>query len=438
MFRYLPEQASEVAPKVDWLHHIITDLSVFFTVAIVGTMLYFAYKYRAKKGVDHSTPRIEGNHFLEAIWTIVPTIVCIFIGTYGILIFKEMRSVPDDALVVNVTGKKWNWTFQYENGKQLVGEAVIPVDRHVKFVLTSKDVLHSFFVPVMRVKSDAIPNRYTYVTFKPVKTGDYNIFCTEYCGMDHSQMLAKLKVVPQDEYDRWLNDNSETTKVSLAEIGESVYNQQGCMACHSVDGSKRVGPSFQNIYNREATYDQGKAYKADEEYIRESILNPNKHIVDGYPANQMPAYEGLISDDQIKALIAWFKTLDGKSSAATSSAPKAEFKFAKMYGKDTGPSLSPEAERGKALYAGKACIGCHSLDGSKVVGPTWKNLYAAKAHKMADGSAVDVNDSYIKESILNPNAKIVEGYQAGLMPSYQGQLSDAEISDIIEFMKTVK
>jgi cytochrome c oxidase subunit 2 len=437
MFRYLPEQGSSVAPEVDWLHHIITDLSLFFTVAIVGAMLYFAVKYRAKDGKNHPTPRIEGSHFLEAIWTIVPTLICIFIGTYGILIFKDLRAVPDDALVVNVTGKKWNWTFQYENGKQVVGEAVIPVDQHIKFVLTSKDVLHSFFVPVMRVKSDAIPNRFTYVAFKPVKTGEYNIFCTEYCGTDHSMMLAKLKVVSRDEYNRWLNDNSETTKVSLAEIGANLYNQQGCMACHSVDGSKRVGPSFLQIYNKEATYDGGKPYKADEEYLRESILNPNKHYVDGYPKGQMPAYEGLISDDQIKALIAWFKTLDGKTQAADTSATKSNFQFAKMFGKDGGAAASP-ADKGKALYQAKACIGCHSLDGSKGVGPSWKGLYNAGNHAMADGSAVTADEAYIKESILNPNAKIVSGYTAGVMPSYQGQLSDEEISDIIEFMKTLK
>jgi cytochrome c oxidase subunit 2 len=436
MFRFLPEQASSVASEVDWLHNIITDLSVFFTVAIVGTMLYFAFKYRAKNGVDHATPRIEGSHFLELVWTIVPTLICVFVGTYGILIFKDMRTVGENPVVINVTGKKWNWTFQYENGKQIVSEAVIPVNRPVKFVLTSKDVLHSFFVPAMRVKSDAIPHRYTYVTFNPIKTGEYQIFCTEYCGTSHSDMLAKLRVVPEDEYTRWLNDQSDKIKFNPAELGAQLYNQQGCAACHSVDGSKRVGPSFQKIYGRDGTYDNGKPYKADDDYLQESILYPNTHIVDGYAANQMPAFKGILSDEQIAAIIAWMRTLDG-SQATQAAAPAPQFQFAKLLNGDD-PSKQSPAERGKAIYQAKACIGCHSLDGSQVVGPTWKGLYGLTNHKMSDGTSVTADDSYLKESILNPTAKIVEGFQAGVMPSYQGQLSDAEIADVIEFMKTIK
>lgn len=436
MFRFLPEQASEIAPQVDWLNNIITDLSVFFTVAIVGSMLFFAFKYRAKNGINHVTPRIEGSHFLEMVWTVVPTIICVFIGTYGILIFQDLRKVGENPLVINVTAKKWNWTFQYENGKQLVGEAVIPVDRPVKFVLTSKDVLHSFYVPVMRVKSDAIPDRFTYVTFKPVKTGDYNIFCTEYCGTDHSAMLAKLRVVSLDEYNKWLNDNSSTTRVSLSEIGASLYNQQGCVACHSIDGSKRVGPTFLKIIQREATCDTGKKYKADEEYIRDSILNPNHHIVDGYPANQMPSFNGILSDEQISAIIAWMRTLDGTTTQApATSAPK--FQFAKMFGKVDEAQKSP-TERGKIIYQSKACIGCHSIDGSKLVGPSWKGLYGRK-EKMSDGLEILADDSYIKESILKPNEHIVEGYTSpSSMPPYEGQLSDSDIADVIEFMKTLK
>ena len=437
MFRYLPEQASDVAPKVDWIHNIVTDLSVFFTIAIVGTMLYFAFRYRAKGGIDHPTPQIKGSHFLELVWTIVPTLLCVFVGTYGILIFKDLRTVGENALIVNVTAKKWNWTFQYENGKQIVSEAVIPVDQPVKFVLTSQDVLHSFFVPAMRVKSDAIPNRYTYVTFKPVKTGEYQIFCTEYCGTDHSAMLAKLKVVSREEYNRWLADESDKIKFKPAELGAQLYNQQGCVACHSIDGSKRVGPSFLKVYGREATYDSGRPYKADEDYIHESILSPNTHVVDGFPPNQMPAFKGILSDEQISAIIAWMRTLDGSQAAAPVAASSTQFQFAKLLNGDD-PSKQTPAARGKLLYQAKACVGCHSVDGSRVVGPTWKGLYGAQDHKITGGTTVTADDAYIKESILEPAAKIADGYQAGLMPSFKGQLSDAEIADIIEFMKSIK
>lgn len=431
MFRYLPEQASDVAPKVDWLHNLITDLSVFFTVAIVGTMLYFAFKYRAKDGVDHETPRIEGSHFLEAVWTLLPTVICVFVGAYGIIIFKEIRETPKDALTINVTARQWKWDFQYENGKQLTSEAVIPVDTPVKFVLTANDVLHSFFIPEMRVKADAIKGRYTYVAFKPVKTGEYTIFCTEYCGTDHSGMLAKLRVVSKEEFDRWVNDQSDKIKYKPAEMGASLYVEKGCKTCHSLDGTKLVGPTFQKIYNRQGTLDDGSQYTADENYIRESILNPNAKIVQGFPhPSPMPAFAGLIDDSQVQSIIAFMKTLDGSAPAAAAST--SQFAFAKA---DT--NLSP-ADRGKALYAAKACVGCHSLDGSKVVGPTFKALYGHDVD-LADGSKVKADDAYLKDSILNPNSQIVQGFAPGLMPqNFKDLLSEQDVADIIEFIKSVK
>lgn len=431
MFRYLPEQASDIAPRVDWLHNLITDLSVFFTVAIVGTMLYFAFKYRAKDGLDHETPRIEGSHYLEAVWTILPTVICIFVGAYGIIVFNEVRNVPKDALTINVVGSQWKWNFQYENGKQITSEAVIPVDTPVRFVITSKDVLHSFFIPEMRVKTDAIQGRYTYVSFKPIRTGDYTVYCTEFCGTDHSAMLAKLRVVPKDEYNRWLADESDKIKFKPAEMGQLLYTEKGCKTCHSLDGAKIVGPTFLKLYNREGTHDGGVKYTADENYIRESILDPNAKVVDGFPKpSPMPPQAGLVTEDQIQALIAFMKTLDG--SAPVAAAPAQQFAFAKA-----DKSLTP-ADRGKALYTSKACIGCHSLDGTKTVGPSFKGLYGHEA-ELADGSKVKVDDEYIKSSIINPNGQIVAGFAPGLMPpNFKDLLSEQDIGDLIEFIKSVK
>lgn len=430
MFRYLPEQASEVAPRVDWIHHLITDLSVFFTVAIVGSMLYFAFKYRARNGVDHDTPQIEGSHLLEILWTVVPTIICIFVGTYGIIIYKELRASPKDALVINVTGRQWKWDFQYENGKRTTSEAVIPVDTDVKFVLAASDVLHSFFIPSMRVKSDAIPGQYTYVSFKPIKTGDYDIFCTEYCGTEHSSMLAKLRVVSKEEYTRWLNDNSSAIKFKPTELGRQLYADKGCVTCHSLDGTKKIGPSLLKLYGREGAFTDGVKYVADDNYIRESILDPKKHVVAGYDVpSLMPSFQGLIGNEEISALIAFMRTLDGNQPV--SDAP--QFSFAKA----AGANLSP-AERGKAIYNSQACIGCHSLDGSKVVGPTFKGLYERK-EKVVGGAEIVADEAYLKESIINPNEKIVEGFAPNQMPgTYGTQLSEGDIADVIEFIKSVK
>jgi cytochrome c oxidase subunit II len=261
MFRYLPEQASSFAHKVDWIHNLITDISLFFTVAIVGSMLYFGLRYRKKDGVDHETPHIEGNMGLEVIWTVVPTIICIFVAAYGYIIFDEMRQPPPNAMEIAVTGQKWRWDFEYPSGKTTTAEFVVPVDEPVKLRMTSRDVLHSFFIPSMRVKMDVIPGQYTHLWFQPIKVGEYQVFCTEYCGLQHSSMLAKLRVVSRAEYDRWLNDDSEAVRAARMkpeDLGKRLYIQKGCNACHSLDGSRIVGPTFLKLFGREGDLESGE------------------------------------------------------------------------------------------------------------------------------------------------------------------------------------
>lgn len=429
MFRYLPEQASEIAPAVDWIHNLITDISVIFTVLVVGAMLYFAVRYRKRGGVDHETPRIEGSFFLEAIWTIVPTIISIYVAYYGIVIFFDMHKDADKAMIVNAVAQQWQWDFQYENGKKTVDKLVVPVGKTVKVVLTSKDVLHSFFIPAMRVKKDVVPGMYTAVVFKPVKTGTYQAFCTEYCGTEHSSMLAKVKVVPEAEYERWVDDrSSDLAKLSMspAKLGATIYREKACVTCHSVNGKQGVGPTFLKLYGSERALVDGDPVKADEEYLRESILYSGKKIVQGYAAGLMPVFEGQLTDGQVKALIAFIRAQDG-SKPIVEEAVEEKVDLAAM----------PPVERGKYIYNNNACLGCHSLDGSKLVGPSFKGAYGRTA-KLATGEEYVVTDEYIKNSILNPGAQVVEGYLAGAMPSYKGQLSDDDIAGVIEYMKTLK
>lgn len=422
MFRYLPEQASEFAPTIDRIHNLITDISVFFTVAIVGTMIYFAIRYRRRNGVDHETPHIEGSVFLEVLWTVVPSIICVFVAAYGLVGYKQLREVPEGAIEIDVVGAQWNWTFQYPNGKKTVDEFVVPVNTPVKLILSSRDVIHSFFVPGMRTKMDAVPGLYTYQWFKPVKTGVQQVYCTEYCGTSHARMLAKMHVVSQAEYERWLEEKER--EKSPAEAGREIYKTNQCISCHSLDGTRLVGPTFLNLFGSKKKWTDGKEYQADENYLRESILNPNAHIVEGFGPNIMPAFEGRLNEDQLSQLIAFIKSVKGEKKAAPAAV------------KDLS-KLSP-AERGKLLYSDKACIGCHSLDGSKVVGPTFKGLFG-KSDKFDDGSSYTADEAYLKESILDPQAHIVGGFpKPSPMPSYQGQLSDQEIGDIIEYIKTVK
>jgi cytochrome c oxidase subunit II len=423
MFRYLPEQGSTFAPMVDRLNYIILDISLIFTVLIVGSMIFFAVRYRKRGNSDNETPHIEGSFLLEIIWTLVPTIICIFVAVYGYIGYKEIRTVPKDALEIHVTGKKWNWSFEYENGKKTIDTFTVPVNRPIKLIITSNDVLHSFFVPGMRTKVDAVPQHYSYQWFQPVKTGPQQVYCTEYCGQEHSSMLATMDVVSEAEYRRWL-EAKEVEEGTPAERGELLYTQQGCVACHSLDGSKVVGPSFLKLFGRKATFTNGEEYVVDENYIRDSILYPKNKVVAGYPEpSLMPAFE--LSDTQLSDIISYIKTLDGSQPIV-----KAVTEVAK----------EPESpiERGKLVYQGKACIGCHSLDGSNMVGPTWKGLYG-KNGKFANGKTYVADDTYLKDSIYNPQSSIVEGYpQPSPMPSYQGQLDEKEMSDVIEFIKSLK
>jgi cytochrome c oxidase subunit 2 len=334
---------------------------------------------------------------------------------------------------INVTGRKWAWDFQYKNGKKTTSELVVPVDQPVKLIMTSKDVLHSFFVPVMRTKMDVIPGRYTYEWFRPIKTGDFQVFCTEYCGNEHSRMQARLKVLPRAEFERWLADDSEARKLASlkpSDRGKELYVSKQCVTCHSLDGTPRVGPSWLKIFGREGKFADGSSYKADENYLKESILDPQAKTVAGYPAMGMPSYQGQLSDDDIHGLIEFMKTVDGSQKIEV--APAAPKKSAAAAG-------GTPAERGKALVndAGNMCATCHSIDGSALVGPSFKGLYGSK-QKLSDGTEVVADDAFIKESIYKPQAKIVQGYGPVMPAMYEGKLTEENVADIIEYLKTLK
>jgi cytochrome c oxidase subunit 2 len=300
--------------------------------------------------------------------------------------------------------------------------------------MTSKDVLHSFFVPVMRTKADVIPGRYTYEWFRPIKTGDFQVFCTEYCGNEHSRMMSRLKVLPKAEFERWLADDSEAKKLASlkpSDRGKELYVSKQCVTCHSLDGSPRVGPSWLKLFGKEGKLADGSSYKADENYIKESILYPQAKAVQGYPPMGMPSYQGQLSDDDIHGIIEFIKTVDGTTKVDV--APAAPKKSAA-----STAGMTP-AQRGEALVkdTGNLCSTCHSLDGSKMVGPSFKGIYGRK-EKMSDGSEIVVDDAYIKESIYKPQAKIVEGYGPVMPAMYEGKLSEQDVADITEYLKTLK
>ncbi len=310
---WVPEVASSFAGKVDGVLWFVTVLSIIFFILITILLVYFSFKYKRRTENDE-TPHITGNQTLEMIWTVIPSILLFVIFAYGLIVFKEMRTPPGDAVEVNVTAKQWIWVFNYENGKSTINELFVQHNRPVKMVMRADDVLHSFFVPAFRVKQDLVPGMYTQLWFKPTKVGTYDLFCAEYCGTGHSQMLAKVYVMSPEAFSRWEKGDEEEGVVGIAvakapeELGEDLYKNKGCNACHSLDGSVGVGPSFKALFGKNESLQDGSTLEVDENYLRESILIPQAKVVQGF-APVMPAFKGILKDEEIDALIAYIKSL---------------------------------------------------------------------------------------------------------------------------------
>jgi cytochrome c oxidase subunit 2 len=216
---------------------------------------------------------------------------------------------PGDAMEIQVTAKKWLWTFEYSNGTRTINEIHVPVGRPVKFVMSSEDVIHSFYVPSMRLKQDVLPNRYTELWFTPAATGMHTVLCAEYCGRSHSDMLAKIWVDDDAAYQKWLEEGDESTRtMPLADLGKLIYESRGCATCHSIDGSKGQGPSLKGVFGHDILLADGKTAPGDANYIRESIMQPNAKVVAGYEPI-MPTFQGLLREREMLALIEFMKSL---------------------------------------------------------------------------------------------------------------------------------
>lgn len=305
---YLPENISETLTQFDVLFYVIFWLSVAFFIGLLLFGIYFGIASRRKKPDQLATKQITHNVKLEVIWTVIPTLIVMIIFWWGFKEYLVMRSTPPNAIEVYVSGKKWFWEFTYPNGKKTVDELVVPINQPVKLIMSSTDVLHSFFIPNLRVKRDVIPNRYTILSFEANKLGQYNVFCTEYCGDQHSSMLAVLKVESASDYESFLKAVDFDDSIPLSEAGKQLYTKKGCNACHSVDGTEMVGPTWKALYGQKRVFTDGTSAEADAIYLKESILYPQRKIVKGYQP-VMPSYQGLLADKEIDALIEYIKEL---------------------------------------------------------------------------------------------------------------------------------
>ena len=316
---FFPEAASEIAPKVDQLYYFLTAVSVFFTVLIGIAILVFAVKYR-RRSDDEKPEEIHGNNTLEVIWTVIPLGIALVMFFWGAKIYIEMQVAPTDAMEVLVTGKQWMWKIQHPTGQREINNLHLPVGQPVKLTMTSEDVIHSFFVPAFRTKQDAVPGRYTQTWFTPTKQGKYHLFCAEYCGTEHSRMVGWVYVVSPAEYEKWLSGGVGAESPVAA--GEKLFASLGCVTCHS-GATTAQGPNMTGIFGSEQEIDNGTIVVADEDYIRESILEPRAKIVKGYKGI-MPTYKGMVSDSQLMQLIAYIKSIGKTADQAASEKPKPE------------------------------------------------------------------------------------------------------------------
>lgn len=304
----LPSQGSTLAPDTDAIFMFITYLSAFFFFLVTGMLVWIVMRYR-RRSPDEVTPHTTHNFALEVTWSVIPLMLVIFIFFWGFHGYLKGQVAPAEAMEIVVTAKKWQWEFEYPTGTRTLNELHVPVNKPVRLIMKSEDVLHSFFVPSFRVKQDVLPNRYTELWFQPTQTGMHQVFCTEYCGKAHSDMLAKLWVDDEATYKKWVEEGDPSLKtMPLPELGKLIYEARGCNACHSLTGERGQGPSWKGIFGAQHAMTDGSQQLVNENYIRESILEPQKHIVAGYEGI-MPTYQGLLRDREIQGIVEFIKTL---------------------------------------------------------------------------------------------------------------------------------
>ncbi len=305
---WLPSAVSTSAGDFDSLFNFILYASLaFFLIVATGVIVFvFRYRRRGKAGLTSGKDHSLG---LEITWTVIPVILMMIVFVWGFRAYMRLYIVPHGALEIKVTAQRWFWTFDHPGGATAVNELVVPVGKPIKLLMSSTDVIHGFFVPNFRLKQDVLPNRYTETWFQATREGIFPLYCSEYCGKGHSEMLGSIRVVSDSAYQAWVDAGARLGEgLSLEAYGAQLYSSKACVTCHALDGSVKTGPSFRNLYGSEVLLQTGAKVTADENYIRESILDPKAKVVNGFQP-VMPTYQNVLKSRQIDALIAYIKTL---------------------------------------------------------------------------------------------------------------------------------
>ena len=317
-FPLFPEQASTMAGRVDALYLFLIAISAFFGLLIATLVVVFAVRFR-RRSPDEQPAAILGSVALELTWTLIPLGIVMVVFLWSAEIFFSMVRVPPGAMEVYVVGKRWMWKAQHMTGQREINELHVPIGVPVKITLASEDVIHSFFIPAFRMKKDAVPGRYQTMWFEATKPGRYHLFCAEYCGTKHSEMIGWIVAMEPSAFQAWLTGG--TGEVSMAAAGERKFQELGCVTCHRGDTEGR-GPNLQGLFGRPVRLAAGGTVPADEGYIRESIVNPSAKVVAGYQPI-MPAYQGLVTEESLMHLVAYVQSLGGNAAATGGEPPAA-------------------------------------------------------------------------------------------------------------------
>jgi cytochrome c oxidase subunit 2 len=422
---------------------IITGI-VFIAVNFFIAFAVIKYRHDPNRKAKYEPE----NKKLEVWLTVITSIGIIAMLAPGLIVYSDFVEVPEEADIVEVVGQQWSWSFRFPGADQTLGKSAVkhisidnpfgvdpldpsgqddvlilgnrlalPIDKPVKVLMRSKDVLHDFYVPQFRVKMDMVPGTVSYIWFTPTKLGEFEILCAEFCGLGHFNMRGHVQVMPQEEFDLWLQaqptfaasmlKNTSQILSVAAQSGQELAQNKGCIGCHDFSGNS-IGPSWQGLFGKTQVLADGTKVLVDAAYLKESILMPNAKMVKGYAAIMPPLPLGELEIDSLIAYI--------QEKGATQDT-------------DTQNVLLSGAE----LVQTKGCTACHSQDGTRLVGPSWQGLFGS-LRETTSGQSVEVDDLYLKESIFQPNAKIVAGYPPVMPPP---MLNEQEALAIIEFIKTL-
>jgi cytochrome c oxidase subunit 2 len=427
-----PQPLITTTEAVDKVFYVIFGISGIALLGITVTMVYFVWRYNRKRQPQPISQK-DHNLWLEITWTIIPTILVMVMFWYGWEGYLSLRRIPDNAIPVKASARMWSWLFTYENGKTS-DKLYVPVGQPVKVKLIAEDVLHSFYVPAFRVKRDCVPGMETYAWFVAEQPGSYDLFCAEYCGVDHSKMITTVEAIPPAEFSAWL-----IAKPAAADAGKELLQKHGCLGCHSLDGSQTVGPSFQDISGRQVTVvsnNETRTLTTDRAYLERSIVEPKIEIVEGYPP-AMPSYAGRIPEKELTGIVDYLMALKTEKQSIDTSA-----KHDVAEERTEEPAKLPEpvdlVSQGENLAEKNGCLGCHSTDGSRKVGPSYKGLWGSERTVVRDGQEVKVlvDTDYLIRALREPGVEIAEGYPA-IMPPFPG-LSDDDIKALQAWLETLR